>query len=196
MLLLTCVFSFLMMLCITAGQFRTNLSRFGHCFGFFHGFTSNSTVRRRRRRSIAIHCDGVDRHDVVDWFYVENQCTKPSGGRNSGGLRHSIYGFHFNWVVCVGGCEWVVHSSQDVAVLCSLLCQSQRSSRRENEHGKSSQSIFGRGHRHQNNNHQNNNQTNTTIVKTTDHGPCATDCGAQQCGTDSKEPQRTFVGAH
>jgi hypothetical protein len=38
--------------------------------------------------------------------------------------------------------------------------------------------------------------TKTTTVKTIDHGPCSKDCGAQQCGTNSKEPQRTFVGAH
>ena len=168
---LTCCFSCPPSIGVTAGQFRTNLGRVGHCVGFFHNITANSTVRRRRRRPIAIHCDGVNRYDTVDWFYVENQCTKPSGGRNGGGLRHGIYGFHFNWFVCVGGCEWVVHSSQDVTLLCSLLCQSQRSSRHE--------SIFGRGHRH-----QNNNQTNATIVKTTDHGPCATDCGAQQRRTN------------
>ena len=114
---------FLPLLCTTAGQLRTNLGRVGHCVGFFHGVTSNATVRRRRRRSIAIHCDGVDRHDVVDWFYVENQCPESSGrNRNSRRLRRIVYGFYFDWVVCVGGREWVVHSSQNVAVLCSLLC--------------------------------------------------------------------------
>ena len=64
---------FVLMWSFTAGQFRTNFSRFGHCAGFFYDSSSKSTVRGKGRRHIAIHCNGFNCHDLVDWFYFENQ---------------------------------------------------------------------------------------------------------------------------
>ena len=70
---LTILIANFLMWSFAAGQFRTNFSRFGHCAGVFYDSSSKSTVRGKGRRHIAIHCNGFNCHDLVDWFYFENQ---------------------------------------------------------------------------------------------------------------------------